>query len=139
MIALFAISKQGQLIDSAANTSNRVFSNNQIKFSRKQLIKIPWISHDFSKKKKIPWLSQTFCSISHDSYDSADTLSWKWVFDHWQLSEGRWSTCFFPFIWIFNADDFNDFLIPRFDMSTSLQHHLQQSSESTLPRPIHTE
>ena len=41
-----------KLIDSATNTSNRVFSNNQIEFSRMQLMKISWISHDFLKKKK---------------------------------------------------------------------------------------
>ena len=58
------------LIDSATNTSNRVFSKTQIEFSRVQLMKTPWIS-------------QTVCSISHshdshDSHDSVDTLPWKW-------------------------------------------------------------
>ena len=58
------------LIDSATNTSNRVFSKTQIEFSRVQLMKTPWIS-------------QTVCSISHshdshDCHDSVDTLPWKW-------------------------------------------------------------
>ena len=53
------------------------------------------------------------------------------MFNDWQLSEGLWSIYFFPFMWLFNAD------LPIFDTSTSLQHHLQRASVSTLPGTIH--
>ena len=75
MIVLTLYVNKVNLIDLATNTSNRVFSNNHIKFSRMQLMKIQCISHDVSKKKKNPWLSRTVCSISHDFHDSHDSVA----------------------------------------------------------------
>ena len=57
-------------------------SNNQVEFSRMQLMKIPWISRDISKKKKVPWLSQTVCSISHDSHNFHHLVNTSWLPKH---------------------------------------------------------
>ena len=75
MIALILIVNKVNLTDSAKNTSNRVFSNNQIELSRIQLYEFPMTFQKRKKSHDFPRLFVQFPMIPMTLWTTCEDIS----------------------------------------------------------------